>query len=174
MTTEIALTTHAASGVSSFAWLLIALPLAGAVILLLGGRRTNRWGHFLGTAMSIGAFVVGAAIFLQMLGRDSEDRAVINHLYTFVQSGRLDVQASLLVDQLSICFVLLITFVGSLIHIYSIGYMEHDPDRRKFFGYLNLFVASMLLLVLADSYLLVYVGWEGVGLASYLLVGFYL
>ena len=173
MTTETVLTTHAASGVSSFAWLLIALPLLGAAILLLGGRRTNRWGHLLGTAMSVGAFVVGAAIFVQMLGRDAEDRAVINHLYTFIQSGRLDVQASLLVDQLSICFVLLITFVGSLIHIYSIGYMEHDPDRRKFFGYLNLFVASMLLLVLADSYLLVYVGWEGVGLASYLLIGWY-
>jgi NADH-quinone oxidoreductase subunit L len=72
-----------------------------------------------------------------------------------------------------VCFVLLITGVGSLIHIYSIGYMEHDPDRRRFFGYLNLFVASMLLLVLADSYLLLYVGWEGVGLASYLLIGFW-
>src|SRR6476661_2713945 len=125
----------------TYSWLLIALPLAGAAILLLGGRRTNRWGHLLGTAMSVGAFVVGAAIFVQMLGRDAEDRAVINHLYTFIQSGRLDVQASLLVDQLSICFVLLITFVGSLIHIYSIGYMEADPNRRKFFGYLNLFVA---------------------------------
>src|SRR6478735_7254191 len=169
MTTETVLTTHAASGVSSFAWLLIALPLLGAAILLLGGRRTNRWGHLLGTGMSIGAFVVGFAIFLQMLGRDTADRAVTDHLYTFVQTGRFDVQASLLIDQLSICFVLLITFVGSLIHVYSIGYMEHDPNRRKFFGYLNLFIASMLLLVLADSYLLLYVGWEGVGLASYLL-----
>src|SRR6478736_518788 len=174
MTTDTDLMTHAASGVSSYAWLLIALPLLGAAILLLGGKRTNRWGHLLGTGTSIGAFVVGFAIFLQMLGRDTADRAVTDHLYTFVQTGRFDVQASLLIDQLSICFVLLITFVGSLIHVYSIGYMEHDPNRRKFFGYLNLFVASMLLLVLADSYLLLYVGWEGVGLASYLLVGFYL
>ena len=71
------------------------------------------------------------------------------------------------------CFVLLVTFVGTLIHVYSIGYMEHDPDRRRFFGYLNLFVAAMLLLVLADSYLVLYVGWEGVGLASYLLIGFW-
>ena len=70
-------------------------------------------------------------------------------------------------------FVMLITFVGSLIHVYSIGYMEHDPDKRRFFAYLNLFVASMLLLVLADSYLLLFVGWEGVGLASYLLIGFW-
>ena len=77
------------------------------------------------------------------------------------------------IDQLSMTFVLLITGVGSLIHIYSVGYMSHDHDRRRFFGYLNLFVASMLLLVLADNYLLLYVGWEGVGLASYLLIGFW-
>ena len=81
--------------------------------------------------------------------------------------------AGLLVDPLSMTFVLLITFVGTLIHIYSIGYMAHDPDRRRFFAYLNLFIAAMLLLVLADSYLLLFVGWEGVGLASYLLIGFW-
>ena len=79
----------------------------------------------------------------------------------------------LLLDPLSITFVLLITGVGSLIHIYSIGYMAHDPERRRFFGYMNLFIASMLLLVLADNYLVLYVGWEGVGLASYLLIGFW-
>jgi NADH-quinone oxidoreductase subunit L len=87
--------------------------------------------------------------------------------------GRFQLSAGLLVDQLSMSFVLLITFVGSLIHVYSLGYMEHDPDKRRFFAYLNLFVASMLLLVLADSYLLLFVGWEGVGLASYLLIGFW-
>ncbi len=76
-------------------------------------------------------------------------------------------------DPLSLCFVLLITFVGTLIHLYSVEYMAHDADRRRFFAYLNLFVAAMLLLVLADSYLLLYVGWEGVGLASYLLIGFW-
>ena len=81
--------------------------------------------------------------------------------------------SAFLLDPLSMCFVLLITGVGSLIHVYSIGYMEHDPSRRRFFGYLNLFVAAMLLLVLADNYLLLYVGWEGVGLASYLLIGFW-
>ncbi len=76
-------------------------------------------------------------------------------------------------DQLSVCFVLLITGVGSLIHIYSVGYMAHDPERRRFFAYLNLFLAAMLLLVLADNFLGLYVGWEGVGLASYLLIGFW-
>ena len=81
--------------------------------------------------------------------------------------------SALLVDPLSTLFVLLITGVGSLIHIYSIGYMEHDERRRRFFAYLNLFVAAMLLLVLADNYLVLYVGWEGVGLASYLLIGFW-
>jgi NADH-quinone oxidoreductase subunit L len=90
-----------------------------------------------------------------------------------VAAGSFRVNAGLLVDPLSLAFVLLVTFVGSLIHVYSIAYMEHDPDRRRFFAYLNLFVAAMLLLVLADSYLLLYVGWEGVGLASYLLIGFW-
>jgi NADH-quinone oxidoreductase subunit L len=174
MTTATIASTHAATGVFSFAWLLIALPLAGAAILLLGGRRTNPWGHLVGTAASIGSFVVALTLFVSMIGKDAEHRSYTDHLYTFIKTSGFDLQANLLVDQLSISFVLLITFVGSLIHIYSIGYMEHDPARRKFFGYLNLFVASMLLLVLADSYLLVYVGWEGVGLASYLLIGFWL
>ncbi len=87
--------------------------------------------------------------------------------------GGLQVDVGLLLDPLSMCFVLLITFVGTLIHVYSIGYMAHDPDRRRFFAYLNLFVAAMLLLVLADNFLVLYVGWEGVGLASYLLIGFW-
>ena len=95
------------------------------------------------------------------------------HLCNWIPAGSFQLDAGLLVDPLSMAFVLLVTFVGSLIHVYSIGYMEHDPDRRRFFAYLNLFVASMLLLVLADSYLLLFVGWEGVGLASYLLIGFW-
>jgi NADH-quinone oxidoreductase subunit L len=94
-------------------------------------------------------------------------------LFTWINVGSFNVDASLLLDQLSICFVLLITGVGTLIHIYSISYMSHDLDRRRFFAYLNLFIASMLLLVLGDSYLNLYVGWEGVGLASYLLIGFW-
>ncbi|HTE73499.1 MAG TPA: NADH-quinone oxidoreductase subunit L [Actinomycetes bacterium] len=162
-----------ATGVLSLTWLLIALPLAGAAILLLGGRRTDAFGHLLGTATVVLAFAIGLLQLIALLGRDSDDRAVGQELYTWISVGGFDVDVGFQLDQLSMCFVLLITFVGALIHIYSIGYMEHDPDRRRFFGYLNLFVAAMLLLVLADSYLVLYVGWEGVGLASYLLIGFW-
>ncbi len=154
-------------------WLLIALPLAGAAVLLLAGRRADRWGHLLGCATAIAAFAVGATLFAAMLGRDAEHRAVGETLFSWVPVGALRVDFGLQLDQLSMCFVLLITGVGSLIHVYSIGYMADDPDRRRFFGYLNLFVAAMLLLVLADNYLGLYVGWEGVGLASYLLIGFW-
>ncbi|MGZ4744068.1 MAG: NADH-quinone oxidoreductase subunit L [Oryzihumus sp.] len=164
---------QSATGVTSVAWLLIALPLFGAAALLLGGRRTNSFGPLLATGLSWASFVVGAILTLSMIGRPAAERAQSLHLFSWVPAGSFKLEAGLLVDPLSVAFVLLITFVGSLIHVYSIGYMEHDPDKRRFFAYLNLFVASMLLLVLSDSYLLVYVGWEGVGLASYLLIGFW-
>ncbi|QZY47936.1 MULTISPECIES: NADH-quinone oxidoreductase subunit L [Mycolicibacterium] len=154
-------------------WLLIALPLAGAAILLLSGRRSDRWGHLLGTAAAIASFVCAALLFTDMLGRDGENRSVQESLFSWVPAGELRVDFGLQLDQLSMCFVLLITGVGSLIHVYSIGYMAEDPGRRRFFGYLNLFLAAMLLLVLADNYLGLYMGWEGVGLASYLLIGFW-
>jgi NADH-quinone oxidoreductase subunit L len=162
-----------AGGLSAAAWLLIAFPLAGCAVLLLGGRRTDPIGHLLGTAMSGASFLLGFGIFLTMLGRADSERAVGSTLFSWVPVGSFSIDVGLLVDQLSIVFVLLITGVGTLIHAYSIGYMEHDPDRRRFFAYLNLFIAAMLLLVLADSYLVLYVGWEGVGLASYLLIGFW-
>jgi NADH-quinone oxidoreductase subunit L len=152
---------------------LIALPLFGAAALLLGGRRTDKWGHLLATAMSAGSFAVGLYQLSLMLDRTTEERAITQKLFTWISVGDFNVDASLLLDQLSICFVLLITGVGTLIHIYSISYMAEDPDRRRFFAYLNLFIAAMLLLVLGDSYLNLYVGWEGVGLASYLLIGFW-
>lgn len=158
---------------TDLAWLLVALPLLGAALLLLGGRLTNSFGPLLATALSWGSFVVGAAIFVAMLGTDAAERSGRVELWDWVPAGSIDVTAVLLVDPLSLAFVLLITFVGSLIHVYSLGYMEHDPDKRRFFAYLNLFVASMLVLVLADSYLLLFVGWEGVGLASWLLIGFW-
>ncbi|MDN4471414.1 NADH-quinone oxidoreductase subunit L [Demequina zhanjiangensis] len=154
-------------------WLLIAVPLASSLVLILLGKRADAWGHWMGLAASTAAFVVGAGAFLQMLGLDAESREHAVHLFTWISGGELTVDAGLLVDPLSITFVLLVTFVGTLIHLYSVGYMEHDPRRRIFFAYLNLFVAAMLLLVLADSYLLLFVGWEGVGLASYLLIGFW-
>jgi NADH-quinone oxidoreductase subunit L len=152
---------------------LIALPLAGAALLLLGGRRTDKWGHLLATALSASAFGVGLYQLTQMLGRSEEARPVSQKLFDWINVGTFNVDAGLLLDQLSICFVLLITGVGTLIHVYSISYMSHDHDRRRFFAYLNLFIAAMLLLVLGDSYLSLYVGWEGVGLASYLLIGFW-
>jgi NADH-quinone oxidoreductase subunit L len=152
---------------------LIALPLAGAAILLLAGRRADKWGHLLGTAMSASSFGVGLYQLMLMLDRPTEQRPVGQKLFEWINVGEFKVDAGLLLDQLSICFVLLITGVGTLIHIYSISYMSHDKDRRRFFAYLNLFIAAMLLLVLGDSYLNLYVGWEGVGLASYLLIGFW-
>jgi NADH-quinone oxidoreductase subunit L len=152
---------------------LIGLPLLGATVLLLGGRRTNAWGHFLAVAMSAASFLLGTFMFIQMAGKSEEEREVGQHLFDWISVGAFQVPFGLHLDQLSIVFVLLITGVGTLIHVYSIGYMEHDPNRRRFFAYLNLFVAAMLLLVLADNYLLLYVGWEGVGLASYLLISFY-
>jgi NADH-quinone oxidoreductase subunit L len=163
----------AAEGVFSLLWLVIAFPLAGAVVLLLVGRRGDRWGHLLGTLSVLSSFIVAAFLFVAEVGEPAESRAVVQTLYEFVAVGGYQVSVGLLLDPLSMAFVLLITGVGTLIHVYSIGYMEHDPRRRRFFGYLNLFVASMLLLVLANDYLILYVGWEGVGLASYLLIGFW-
>src|SRR3712207_3547873 len=157
-----------AEGLLAASWLLIALPLAGAAVLLLGGRRTDRWGHLLGTGTVVAAFVLGLLCTLQLDGR----RLDVD-LFTFVATGSLDVQAGLLFDPLSALFVLLITGVGALIHVSSIGYMAQDPRRRRFFAYLNLFVAAMLLLVLGDNFVALYVGWEGVGLASYLLIAFW-
>ncbi|HXL62305.1 MAG TPA: NADH-quinone oxidoreductase subunit L [Mycobacterium sp.] len=158
---------------TTLVWLLIALPLAGGAILLLAGRRSDGWGHLLGCLAALASFAAGAVLFVDMLGRDAEHRVVHEALFSWVPVGGLHVDFGLQLDALSVCFVLLITGVGSLIHIYSIGYMAEDPERRRFFAYLNVFLAAMLLLVLADNYLGLYVGWEGVGLASYLLIGFW-
>ncbi|MEU1164685.1 NADH-quinone oxidoreductase subunit L [Streptomyces sp. NPDC090075] len=153
--------------------LLIAAPLLGAAVLLVGGRRLDAVGHWVGTLLSTTSFVFGVILFADLLGKNPEHRTLMQHLYTWVPVEGFQADVTFRLDQLSMTFVLLITGVGSLIHVYSIGYMEHDERRRRFFGYLNLFLAAMLLLVLADNYLLLYVGWEGVGLASYLLIGFW-
>ena len=160
-----------ATGPFSLLWLLIVLPLAGAIVLLLLDKRADKWGHLLGTATVVASFVLGLWIFISL--SNSTDKAFSLHMFTWAPVGSLNIEAGLLFDPLSAIFVLLITGVGGLIHIYSIGYMEHDPDRRKFFAYLNLFVATMLLLVLGNSYVAMYVGWEGVGVSSYLLIGFW-
>jgi len=162
-----------ATGIFDLTAALVALPLLGAAVLLLGGRRANRWGHLLGCGTIVAAFLVGLALFLAMFGHHPSQRTFDEHLFHWIPVAGFQVSANLLIDPLSMLFVLLITGVGALIHIYSIGYMAHDLDRRRFFGQLNLFVAAMLLLVLADNFLLLYVGWEGVGLASYLLIGFW-
>ena len=164
----------ATSGVLSLLWVIIALPALGAaVILLLGGRRTAGWAHWFGCATVIGSFVLSLLAFFALLGRSEEQRQVGQILWTWVEAGPFQVDFGLLYDPLAALFLLLITGVGSLIHVYSVGYMEHDPRRPRFFAYLNLFVASMLTLVLADNYLGLFLGWEGVGLASYLLIGFW-
>jgi NADH-quinone oxidoreductase subunit L len=152
---------------------LVALPLFTSALLMLLGRKSDKWGHILATLASAGTFVIGLSEFFAMLARPEASRAVTQRLFTWISVGDFQVDAALLLDQLSIAFVLLITGVGTLIHIYSIAYMSHDRDRRRFFSYLNFFIAAMLLLVLGDSYLNLYVGWEGVGLASYLLIGFW-
>ncbi|MDR1188733.1 MAG: NADH-quinone oxidoreductase subunit L [Bifidobacteriaceae bacterium] len=164
---------QAASLAGQLSWLVIAIPLVSAGLLLVVGRIGDKWGHLLGVAASAAAFVVGLWAFIDLLSRPVADRVQDIALFTWISGGSFTVDLGLRVDQLSLTFVLLVTFVGTLIHIYSVAYMAHDPDRRRFFAYLNLFVAAMLLLVLADSYLVLFVGWEGVGLASYLLIGFW-
>ncbi len=163
-----------ASGVFSLLWVIIALPALGAAVLLLvGNRRSLSWAPLFGSATVLTSFVISVVTFVALLGRGAGDRQVEQHLYTWFQAGGFRVEASLLYDQLSALFLLLITGVGGIIHIYSVGYMEHDVRRSRFFAYLNLFVAAMLTLVLSSNYLGLFLGWEGVGLASYLLIGFW-
>ena len=162
-----------ATGLASMAWLLIAVPAAGAAILLLAGRVSDRWGHLLGLLASLASACLGLGILAQVLGLPAEERTMVVSLWRWFGAGDLDVRIGLRIDPLSLTFVALVTFVGFLIHVYSVAYMAHDRDRRRFFAYLNLFIAAMLTLVLGDSYIVLFVGWEGVGLASYLLIGFW-
>ncbi|MGH3941470.1 MAG: NADH-quinone oxidoreductase subunit L [Pseudonocardiaceae bacterium] len=162
-----------AVGIAQHAWLLVALPAFGALVLLIGGRRTNPWGHLLGCATVLAAFGYGVALLNAWLQLGAEERTQELGLGTWFGTNALQVDFGIRLDPLSLTFVLLITGVGALIHIYSIGYMSSDPGRRRFFGYLNLFVAAMLVLVLSDNFVTLYLGWEGVGLASYLLIGWY-
>ncbi|MFF3149594.1 NADH-quinone oxidoreductase subunit L, partial [Streptomyces sp. NPDC057927] len=129
--------------------LLVAAPLLGAAVLLCGGRRLDAVGHWIGTALAAASFVIGAILFADMLGKSADHRAMSQYLFSWIPVEGFQANVSFQLDQLSMTFVLLITGVGSLIHLYSIGYMEHDERRRRFFGYLNLFLAAMLLLVLA-------------------------
>jgi NADH-quinone oxidoreductase subunit L len=168
-TVEYAHATGALSGI----WLLVAIPLASAAVLLLLGKRADKWGHWLGVLAVAASFVLGLVFFISLGGLDAGKRSAELSMWDFITVGGLHVDFGMLFDPLSGVFVLLITGVGSLIHLYAVGYMEHDPGRRKFFGYFNLFVAAMLLLVLGNNYVMLYFGWEGVGLASYLLISFW-
>ncbi|HZA03605.1 MAG TPA: NADH-quinone oxidoreductase subunit L, partial [Propionibacteriaceae bacterium] len=136
-----------ATGFFTLSWLLIAIPALSAAVLLLVGRAGDRWGHYLGTLAPLVSFALGLTYFADLLAAEEGQRAVSVPLYDWISIGQWNIGAGLLLDQLSIVFVLLITGVGGLIHIYSIGYMAHDEKRRRFFAFLNLFVAAMLLLV---------------------------
>jgi NADH-quinone oxidoreductase subunit L len=157
------------------AYLMFVLPLAGFVVLGLAGRRLgDPWAGWLGTATVGGAFVVACITYAGLLGRPAgPGREFTQTLYSWIPVGGLQVKAALLVDPLSVTMVLFVTGISTLIHLYSIGYMKGDRDYPKFFVYLNLFVASMLILVLANNLLFTFVGWEGVGLCSYWLVSFW-
>ncbi|HEX2308626.1 MAG TPA: NADH-quinone oxidoreductase subunit L [Jatrophihabitantaceae bacterium] len=164
----------AAEGIQTWAWLLVVVPAVSSAVLLLAGRRADKWGHWLGgLIVPVPLFIYAVMLFFSIKSEPASGRQRDLHLYTWIPVGSFRVEVGMLIDPLSIAFILLITGVGGLIHFYAIGYLDHDEGRRRFFGYFNFFMAAMLLLVLADNYLTMYVGWEGVGLASYLLIGYY-
>ncbi len=150
------------------------LPFLGATILILFGRRLKR-----GAVVAVAAGAIGAAAFLaftaffQYLPEAAEGGGLRDVVWKWIESGNLSVDLAFRMDALSGLLCLIITFIGFLIHLYAAGYMEHDPDYARFFAYLNLFCGSMLVLVLGDSMPVMFVGWEGVGLCSYLLIGFW-
>ncbi len=156
-------------------WIVI-LPLAGAAVNgLFGKRLVARFGRPAVSAIACGvvlaSFALSLLTFARLLG--VEGRVLVDRAYTWFAAGDLRVAVSFLVDSLSVVMILVVTGVGSLIHIYSVGYMSHDPAYHRYFSYLNLFTSAMLILVLGDNLLLMFVGWEGVGLCSYLLIGFW-
>ena len=156
------------------AWLICAFPLAGfAVLLALGRRLGEPRAGWLATAAMVGAFVTSVAVFFSLMGRDPAERRFVVTLFEWVPAGDFSVDAGLLIDPLSVTMALFVTGVGALIHLYAIGYMHGDGDFSKFFVYLNLFAFSMLVLVLGDNLALTFLGWEGVGVCSYLLISFW-
>src|SRR5680860_678933 len=164
---------NAPSGFAFLSAAVIALPLAGAAFLLLFGKRVGKVSAYIASATIGLSFLSGMILFFRLLGEPGEERSFVLKLYDWVTVGDFQANAELLVDPLSIVMVLVVTGVGTLIHVYSIGYMDGDPRYSRFFAYLNLFCGTMLILVLADNLLLLFVGCEGVGLCSYLLIGFW-
>ena len=159
---------------SSAIWLVPALPLAGFLLIVLFGRRLGEpVAGVLATIMTASSFVVVALTWLEMTGLPEEERSRVFTLWSWVPVGGLHVDLALQSDTLSITMALFITGIGSLIHLYAIGYMHGDPKFPKFFMYLNLFVFSMLMLVLGENLLVTFLGWEGVGACSYFLISFW-
>ena len=155
-------------------WLIPALPLAGFLVLLAAGKRLDDpKAGYVATAAIGGSFLVTLLVFLDLLGTHGEERHVVTSLFTWIPAGGLHLDVGFLVDPLSITMALFVTGVGSLIHLYAVGYMHGDDRFPKFFVYLNLFAFSMLMLVLADNFLLTFLGWEGVGACSYFLISFW-
>ncbi len=155
-------------------WLIPALPLAGFILILLFGRRLGEpLAGWLATVMVAASFAVSVAVYIEMLGLDAEERSHVDVVFSWIPVGALQVDMAFLADPLSIIMCLFITGIGALIHLYSIGYMHGDPKFSKFFLYLNLFVFSMLLLVLGENMLVTFLGWEGVGTCSYFLIAFW-
>ena len=155
-------------------WLIPALPLAGFLLLLVLGRRLGEPGSgWLATAMCAGSFVAALVVFAGLLGRAEEHRRFVQILFAWVPVGELRVDVGFLADPLSITMALFVTGVGALIHLYAVGYMHRDPGFPRFFVYLNLFIFSMLMLVLGNNLLITFLGWEGVGACSYFLISFW-
>ena len=155
-------------------WIVPMLPLAGAAVLLFAGRRIGEPGAgWVASALLAGSFVWSAVTFFALLDLSGEERHHVVSLFTWIPSGGFHVDMGFLVDPLSVTFILFVTGVATLIHVFAIGYMHGDERFSRFFGYMNLFVASMLILVLGSSFLVTFLGWEGVGLCSYLLISFW-
>jgi NADH-quinone oxidoreductase subunit L len=155
-------------------WLIPALPLAGFVFLAFFGKRIGEpFAGWLATAAVAGSFAASVAVFVDLHGKAAEHRAITETIFTWLPAGGLKVDMGFLADPLSITMCLFITGIAALIHLYAIGYMHGDPKFSKFFVYLNLFVFSMLMLVLGDNMLITFLGWEGVGACSYFLVSFW-
>jgi NADH-quinone oxidoreductase subunit L len=160
--------------IATLAWIVLGLPLLGCIVLSLWpGEPDRRLTRLVGVGMPAIGFVLTLIIFITLLGRDSDDRSEVTTLWEWVRSAGLDIDLALLVDPLSVLMMLVVTGVGSLIVLYSAEYMEHDRDYRRFFAEMNFFLFAMLLLVEAANFFFLIVGWGLVGLASYLLIGFY-
>ena len=155
-------------------WLIPALPVAGFLLLAAAGRRIGDPGAgVLASLAVVGSFAASVAVLLTLAGEPEGSRQITQTLWTWIPADSFQVSFGLLADELSLMMCLFITGVGALIHVYAIGYMRGDPEFARFFTYLNLFIASMLLLVLGDNLILTFLGWEGVGACSYLLISFW-